>query len=522
MVNLQFKRILVVLVLIISFTGFTESYVMCSSDNSIEGVWQREGYGMVLECARGKVTVYEITSVSGIKIDEGTYFDNMMQFVSDSEIVKFQYTIENGCLTIRDDSDMYFIAKRLEELPEHCRNGGMQASNDPELNFNIFWQTFNEQYAFFQLRGVNWDTQYQLYRSQVAKETTSLQLFEIMCKMVEPLQDAHVSIEGLGSECRKMCAHLTALIKNLGLEEQKRFKNLSLINLIVGLELKDPKIVGLLQGLIGELSPVERRIVELIQDEHVLPRFPDGDINVLNAELLKDDTDVSNVQLVLSYRNGMSIDVFYHEKEFLEKRDTNLDLGDNIGLITIDSEGGDLNEKAEKIDEAIKNCANKKTIIIDVRINEGGRDLISRLYAGRFADQKRLAYSKQARAGNYFTPLRDFYVEPQGPRQYMGKVIVLTSPNTVSAGEIFVMCMKALPNVTVIGDRTNGVYSDILERDLPNGWSLGLPNERYFAADGHCYEKIGVQPDIYIPFDFDEIMRGKDRIMERALEYAQR
>ena len=37
---------------------------------------------------------------------------------------------------------------------------GEEPSNDPETNFEIFWQDFDEHYALFGVRGWNWDSIY--------------------------------------------------------------------------------------------------------------------------------------------------------------------------------------------------------------------------------------------------------------------------------------------------------------------------------------------------------------------------
>jgi len=41
--------------------------------------------------------------------------------------------------------------------------------------------------------------------------------------------------------------------------------------------------------------------------------------------------------------------------------------------------------------------------------------------------------------------------------------------------------MGRAPHVTQIGLNTQGVFSDVLGRRLPNGWRFGLPNEVYLT-----------------------------------------
>ncbi|HYH14578.1 MAG TPA: hypothetical protein VD794_05135, partial [Flavisolibacter sp.] len=64
----------------------------------------------------------------------------------------------------------------------------------PEKDFETFWQTFNDHYAFFQLKGVNWDSTYARYRPRVTSKTKEKQLLSLFEQMVAPLNDGHITI----------------------------------------------------------------------------------------------------------------------------------------------------------------------------------------------------------------------------------------------------------------------------------------------------------------------------------------
>jgi C-terminal processing protease CtpA/Prc len=74
-----------------------------------------------------------------------------------------------------------------------------------------------------------------------------------------------------------------------------------------------------------------------------------------------------------------------------------------------------------------------------------------------------------------------------------------------------------MPKVIRIGDNTQGVFSDVLVRTLPNGWSFGLPNEVFRSADGKTFDGPGIPPDIVVPvFTPGDIAAGRDPGLERA------
>ncbi|MFY0611523.1 MAG: S41 family peptidase [Hyphomicrobiaceae bacterium] len=68
------------------------------------------------------------------------------------------------------------------------------SSRSPVRNFEEFWVTFNNRYPFFSLRGVDWKAQYDTFRPSVSANTTDDELFDILCAMVDPLDDGHVEI----------------------------------------------------------------------------------------------------------------------------------------------------------------------------------------------------------------------------------------------------------------------------------------------------------------------------------------
>ena len=86
----------------------------------------------------------------------------------------------------------------------------------------------------------------------------------------------------------------------------------------------------------------------------------------------------------------------------------------------------------------------------------------------------------------------------------------MTSTFTASAAENFLLAMRVLPHVTIIGETTVGVHSDVLQRRLPNGWLFTLSNEIYEAPDGTLFEGRGITPAIEVA-----ALRAEDRALGR-------
>lgn len=79
--------------------------------------------------------------------------------------------------------------------------------------------------------------------------------------------------------------------------------------------------------------------------------------------------------------------------------------------------------------------------------------------------------------------------------------------------------MGRSPHITRIGENTQGVFSDVLERRLPNGWSFGLPNEVFLTPDGKAFDGAGIPPDIRVPVLAPaDLAAGRDPGVAKALE----
>ncbi len=81
--------------------------------------------------------------------------------------------------------------------------------------------------------------------------------------------------------------------------------------------------------------------------------------------------------------------------------------------------------------------------------------------------------------------------------------------------------MNRQPRITRIGETTQGVFSDVLGRTLPNGWRFGLANER-FVTNGKYYDHFGIAPDIAVE-SLTPAARatGRDAAIEKALALLQ-
>ena len=185
---------------------------------------------------------------------------------------------------------------------------------------------------------------------------------------------------------------------------------------------------------------------------------------------------------------------------------------------------GSLEQSRKVIDEIVDTFEEADGIIVDVRNNDGGSDRVGKLIADRFADRKRLYMTTQIRNGpkhDDFTAKKYWFTEPDGPRQFLKPVILLTHRFSVSAAENFALAMRVMPHVTMVGDATSGVFADVYSDQLPNGWKIRVSYKLFLDQNGFCWEGIGVPADIRQTNRKEEISDGRDKVLELATKLLQ-
>jgi hypothetical protein len=198
-------------------------------------------------------------------------------------------------------------------------------------------------------------------------------------------------------------------------------------------------------------------------------------------------------------------------------------IADSIGYLYIGPIlTGDQTLWSQSIDVIINTLKDCKGIVVDIRSNGGGSDAFGNIVAGRFADQLRTYSYIRWRSGPSHSDFTDYQaatIQPQGPRQFTKPVALLTNRRCFSSAEGTILMMKALPNVTQIGDTTGGGSANPITLILPNGWSYRVSRWIQYTAQKTVFEGIGLAPNIPIWISPADSASGRDAILERAIQF---
>ena len=172
-----------------------------------------------------------------------------------------------------------------------------------------------------------------------------------------------------------------------------------------------------------------------------------------------------------------------------------------------------------------------ETLVIDMRNNTGGYDVVALGWASAFADKQYYAYSLGMKTDSGYESTANQYLYPSGEYADM-KVVVLVNMFCNSAGDTAMLSLSKLPNVTVLGitDPNGSAQNTGGSCYLSGGIAaINYPVEPVLDESGNPHidvsdARISRNPvDEYIPLDYNAATRifcnGEDYELDYAINY---
>ncbi|MGB5370985.1 MAG: S41 family peptidase [Flavobacteriaceae bacterium] len=437
-------------------------------NNPIEGIWESIGYGKILKLEANSYEYFDITDFSCLPAKEGNISDviNSMQVSNDTLSVK------------RGFNNYHYV--RIKKLPDFC-NQNPKDKNDISYNFEVFANTYKNHYAYFDLNKIDWDSLYINAKNKINSKSTAVDLYLVMDDMIEKLKDNHGSIEPTDEVYESAENRVQSGIADEETEELKEYGDFEIAAIVADYYLKKDltKDTGLITW--GEME----NNVGYIQ---IKSMFLYADLN-LNDSLVKENG------FVPTYMDAF--DRLNYEQQISEE------IAGISKLMDIIMQ--DLNET--------------KHIIIDVRFNGGGQDVVALEILRRFNPDRKQIALKKARYNHGYTINTPIYLEA-AKNPYIKPVYLLTSQQSASATDMMALSSMELTQFKRIGSHTNGAISDALQKTLPNGWHFSLSNEVYTDNNDKCYENIGVPVnyELNYPNDRQTFFRSVANNLEKDKE----
>lgn len=334
-------------------------------------------------------------------------------------------------------------------------------NQDPVTNFRAFWQAYQDKYATFDMKQVDWQQQYSKYAPLVDSMTSPERLFSILAEMIKPLQDAHVRLADRS--------------------------------------LKPPK--------------------------YVWPRKPSVYSNLFqfnrdSVQTYWQATDTTLIKQGFGPLKAIGGTYTDGQRQFYYARSANYGY---IRISDCTFGQGSSGPKLRELDSILTYFGPIKGLLLDIRFNRGGGDRFAFGVAGRFVEKGQVGYYRYRRRkrGGYmdFVKLTTFRLRPKGQRRFtQTPIALLTNDRTVSAGDNLALIMHRLPMVRLIGENTEGSFDSMRFHQLPNGWYYSLPDKRIHDSANQCYEGIGVPVDVRVVVSQTDLRRSEDPVITQALK----
>jgi len=183
----------------------------------------------------------------------------------------------------------------------------------------------------------------------------------------------------------------------------------------------------------------------------------------------------------------------------------------------------DSKQLSELMDKIVDDFKGVNVIIIDLRSCMGGWPEYGEIVASRLTKEKRhyATTVKFKTAKDSLAPVKH-YIKPDGPQQLNVPVIILTNKVVRSAAEDFILMLKQLPNVYIIGEPTWGAFAESDMHKLSNGWKVQYSNQKVYSPNGETYEGKGIPVDLRIDNTWENIVNKNDAVIEAAILYSKK
>ena len=199
----------------------------------------------------------------------------------------------------------------------------------------------------------------------------------------------------------------------------------------------------------------------------------------------------------------------------------------NTSYLKITNEKDDIKYVERTMDKIVDNI-NKdesKNLILDLRNNEGGSDLVGSVIASYFSANDYLYTKESILKNNKYKKINDIYVN--GYKKINIPTVIIVNGNTISAGEIIAYNLQKKENIKVAGlTSTNGSISTVKKKIImPGNILISIPSiacgdeKNSVIIDSDNKKDGGIKLDIKIPINEETIIKIFNEKIDYEIEY---
>jgi tricorn protease len=368
--------------------------------------------------------------------------------------------------------------------------------------FDQSWRYLSEHFYDAKFHGQNWEAVRSKYRPLVEHVALKEDLYSLLYLMLGELNASHLGIAGFGTRPDQVTADL-----GLVFDDGYRGKGLKIAEVLKrgpadrrGLKLKAGDYLMSIDGV--ELNEATE-LSKLLNDK------ADESVSVqVAADPAAEAKDRRRVEIKAAKREEIAPLMYERWVRRNAARVTEMSKG-KLGYIHIPSMDEDGLDRFVR--SLYSDNFDKEAIVLDVRYNGGGftHDQVLNYLGGREHTFFR------ERDGGEGLVLRPY------DRKWTKPLVLLINNRSYSDAEIFPNAFRTLGLGKLVGEPTGGFVIGTGAVHLVDGSMLRIPRIGVYTSKGVNMEKEGVKPDVLVEDHPDQLAKGVDIQLDKAVEVLQ-
>ncbi len=388
-------------------------------------------------------------------------------------------------------------------------------------SYDTVWQTVNENHFDSTFGGLDWNEIYSRYYELVSRVEDDASFIKIVNDMLAELKLSHYAVFHM----KKIAASGSPLVStgSIGLDIRLLDNRAVVTAVKSGFPAAE---AGLKPGYIVES-------IDGVQVEQIIAEAKDRAVPIFNERKILSDIDDdicgrffgdAGTSIALTFRDELNT---LHEATLIKKQRTGETIIDeslppfyvdfhaerlegNIGYVNFSAFVPPVDERFSQVIDTMGDICG---LIIDIRGNPGGMHEVGEAIVSKLLEKETLFSIFR-----YRDRTEEVVVKPK-EKTYDGPVVVMIDALNASASERFSGCIQSIGRAVIIGERSSGSVGPSDVKKLPNGASFMYLVAQSLTPDGSVLEGHGVIPDITVGLDRQDLLRGQDTQLERAVNY---
>lgn len=154
-----------------------------------------------------------------------------------------------------------------------------------------------------------------------------------------------------------------------------------------------------------------------------------------------------------------------------------------------------------------------ESLILDLRVVTAGNNWPAAALLPLFTD---------GRIGEFYNRSSSAVAEVDGVFDFANSqhldLAILVGQDTTGAAEVFAASLQDAADALIVGSPTRGELEGATAYFLPNGSRVIVATTSFRTRDGREIGLLGVEPDIHVPDDWDQVTPNRDNVLAAALE----